>query len=82
MDLSFDFLITSSPLLLLSLSILVILFSWRFFFLDVWREALQVHLLILHLDLKVLEVAPFGEDFHRLDVFNGSKLLSVVLVAT
>jgi len=61
---------------------LAVLLSGRFVFLDVWGEALKVHLLILHLDLEVLEVAPFGEDFHCLDVFNGSKLLSIVLVTT
>ena len=67
---------------LLSLSVLVISFLRGFIFLGIWGEAFQVHLLILHLNLKVFEVAPFGENFHSLDIFNGSKLLSVVLVTT
>lgn len=59
---------------------LLLLLSWRFIFLGIRRKALQVHLLILHLDLEVLEVSPLSQNFHSLDVLDGSKLLSVVLV--
>ena len=40
-----------------------------------------LYLLVLHLDLKVLEVSPLGQDLHGLDVLDGSELLSVVFVS-
>lgn len=53
-----------------------------------WIIVLALHRRLLHHDLVlilfvlVLKVSPLGEDFHGLDVLDGSKLLSVVLVAT
>ena len=69
-------------LLLSSLTVWIVLLNWRIIFWAVGREVFQVHLLILHLNLKVLEVAPFGKNLHSLDVFDGSKLLSIVFVTT
>lgn len=52
-----------------------------------WIIVLALHRRLLHHDLVlilfvlVLKVPPLGEDFHGLDVLDGSKLLPVVLVA-
>lgn len=49
---------------------------------------MTMHRRLLHHDLVfvllvlVFEVAPLGQDFHCLNVFNSSELFSVVLVAT
>jgi hypothetical protein len=42
---------------------------------------LQV-VLILHLHFGLFEKSPFGQDLHGLDVFDGSHLISIVLITT
>ena len=39
------------------------------------------HLLLLLLDSDVFEVSPFSQDFHSLDVLDGSELVSIVFVS-
>lgn len=61
---------------------LVNLGPWRRILSLPWREdGLLHHDLVLILLVLILEISPFGQDLHGLDVFNGSQFFSVVLVA-
>lgn len=53
---------------------------WRILSLARREDRLLHHDLVLILLVLILEISPFGQDLHGLDVFNGGQFFSVVLV--
>jgi hypothetical protein len=61
----------------------VYLSTWsRCFIILTMHRRLLHHNLVFVLLILVLEVTPFGQDFHCLNVLNSCQLLSIVLVTT